>query len=354
MIKMIKNNKLKVALGLTALGSAFIVDNSFAVPQTFTGSLVPNLYGGNVQVQITVDAGVITTITTPVQPTGSNAQFANMAIPTLISEAIVSQSANIQGVSGASAISAAWKTSLASAIASAGSAIGVQTPAPTTTPTPTPTQVPSVNISGNTVCSTASPTPIATSTATSTVVTPDPTVSPTATPTVTPTPRETEVRPTPTPTVSPTATPTVTPTPRETEVRPTPTPTSRESGSGEKDLIISIIPNGANSTTTITIIKTITQNQVVTCTTTNTVTNTVTTGNTPSPTVTVTAIPLPAPTVTITATPEPIILKPGPVIVYKKIVKVVKVYIVKCKKNKTVKRFATSFPVCPKGYTKVK
>ena len=345
------SNKAKASLGLIALGSAFIVDNSFAVPQTFTGNSIANLYGGNVQVQITVDNGIITAVSTPVQPTGSNAQFANMAIPTLVTEALAAQSANIQGVSGASAISAAWKSSLASAIANAGSAIGAPAPSPTSTPTSSPTQTPSVNISGNTVCSTASPTPVATSSATSSTVVPDPTSTPTVIPTViptaTPTDRETESTPTPTPTISRTPTPTPT-------ISRTPTPTPRESDSGEKDLIISNIPNGANSTTTITITKTITQNQVVTCTTTNTITNTLTVGATPAPTITVTAQPIPAPTVTVTASPEPIILKPGPVIVYKKVIKVLKVYVVKCKKNNIVKRFATLSPVCPKGYIKVK
>ena len=317
---MVKNNKLKVALGLTALGSAFIVDNSFAVPQTFTGSLVPNLYGGNVQVQITVENGIITTITTPVQPTGTNAQFANMAIPTLISEAIVAQSANIQGVSGASAISAAWKSSLASAISNAGSAIGIPAPTPTTNPTVAPTQTPSVNISGNTVCSTAAPTPVSTSTATTTNTIPEPTSTPTSTP----------------------------------SVMPTPTPTkSRESENNEKDLKVTTIINGANSTIT-TITKTITQNQIITCTTTNTITNTLTTGSTPNPTVTVTAQPVPAPTVTVTATSEPIILKPSPVI--KRIVPptVLKVSLIKCQKGKVIKRYAGKNPKCPIGYKKVK
>ena len=331
------SNKAKASLGLIALGSAFIVDNSFAVPQTFTGNSVANLYGGNVQVQITVDNGIITAVSTPVQPTGSNAQFANMAIPTLVTEALAAQSANIQGVSGASAISTAWKSSLASAIANAGSAIGAPAPSPTSTPTSSSTQTPSVNISGNTVCSTASPTPVATSSATSSTIVPDPTSTPTVIPTPTPTDRETEGTPKPTPTIS-----------------RTPTPTPRESGSGEKDLIISNILNGANSTTTITITKTITQNQVVTCTTTNTITNTLTVGATPAPTITVTAQPIPVPTVTVTASPEPIILKPGPVIVYKKVIKVLKIYVVRCKKNNIVKRFATSSPVCPKGYKRVK
>ena len=344
------NNKLKVALGLTALGSAFVVDNSFAVPQTFIGNSVANLYGGNVQVQITVNNGLITAISTPVQPTGSNAQFADMAIPTLIIEALAAQSANIQGVSGASAISAAWKSSLASAIANAGSAIGVSTPTPSATPTVS--YVPTSSVSGNTVCSTAAPTPVSTSTATTTDVIPDPTSTPSVTPSITPTERESTPTPTPTEREStPTPTPTITRT-------PTPIPTRTGEAGGEKDLIISTIFNGANSTVT-TITKTIIQNQVVTCTTTNTITNTLTNtltvGATPAPTITVTSQPVPGPTVTVTATPEPLNPSPThPVIIKKKPSTTLVVNIIKCKLGKVVKRFAGSSPKCPKGYVKIK
>jgi hypothetical protein len=135
------NSKLKAIAGLTALGSACLVDASFAAPQTFTGTTQYNPRGGSVQVQITVDNGKITGITTPVQPGGGNQWYSNYAIPTLTTRALNAQSATIQGVSGASQVSTAWKASLASAISQAGSAItgGSGTPA-TSAPVPVQTQ----------------------------------------------------------------------------------------------------------------------------------------------------------------------------------------------------------------------
>ena len=157
----------KKVVSVSALGALTLVEliqlqQAHAAPVTFTGSLRPDGgYGGNVQVAITVDAvnGVykITNITTPVQPTGQNSYFANLAIPTLTSEALAAQSATITGVSGASSVSAAWIQSLASAIASAaaageriGSPVSSTTPTPTPTPTttapaPTPTPMPTIN-----------------------------------------------------------------------------------------------------------------------------------------------------------------------------------------------------------------
>ena len=71
------------------------------------------------QVVITVNHQRITAIATPIQPTGACAPFSNFAIPTLKSEALASQSANINGVSGASQTSNAWKSSLSFAILNA-------------------------------------------------------------------------------------------------------------------------------------------------------------------------------------------------------------------------------------------
>ena len=139
--------KAVAGTGLLGVGSLYFAPDALAA--TYTGTTVPNAYGGSVQVQITTDAtGRITSIATPVQPTGQNAIYASRAIPTLVSEALAAQSANIQGVSGASAISQAWKMSLASAIAQ----IVV---APTSTPTPTATSTPT----STPVVSTPQPTP---------------------------------------------------------------------------------------------------------------------------------------------------------------------------------------------------
>jgi len=135
----------KALLGVTTLGVFSISDPTFAAAQTFLGNAASNAYGGTLQVQITVDNGSITAITTPVTPGGRNAQYSNYAVPTLTQEALKAQSANIQGVSGASAISSAWKQSLASAISKAGNALGtVTTPTPVvpTPVTPPPASTP--------------------------------------------------------------------------------------------------------------------------------------------------------------------------------------------------------------------
>lgn len=117
------SRSVKAVLGAATLGSLALTDSSFAAAQIFLGNAANNAYGGQLQVQITVDGGKITAINTPVIPTGRNAQYANRALPTLTQEALAAQSATIQAVSGASYISAAWKESLASAISKAGSAL---------------------------------------------------------------------------------------------------------------------------------------------------------------------------------------------------------------------------------------
>ena len=148
---------IKKVIRVSAIGAVSALEmlnpqSAQATPVTFTGSSVTYPLGGTVQVAITVDGASgtyrITSITTPVQPTTNpNAAYAAFAIPTLTSEALAAQSANINGVSGASQISTAWITSLTSAIAAAASAgerIGLSvtpnpTPSPSVTPTPTPT-----------------------------------------------------------------------------------------------------------------------------------------------------------------------------------------------------------------------
>ncbi len=135
----------KALLGVSTIGALSLSDPTFAAPQTFLGNAANNALGGQLQVQITVDTGKIVAITTPVVPGGRNGQYASYAVPLLTQEALTAQSANIQGISGASYISSAWKQSLASAIAKAGSAIGTTTPAPVTT-TPAPVATPARTI----------------------------------------------------------------------------------------------------------------------------------------------------------------------------------------------------------------
>ena len=139
---LVRSRSAKAIFGASAIGALSLCDPTFAAAQTFLGNAANNDYGGQLQVQITVDNGKITAITTPVTPGGRNSQYSNYAVPTLTQEALTAQSANIQGVSGASAISRAWKQSLASAISKAGNAIGAQvaTPAPVASITPAPTK----------------------------------------------------------------------------------------------------------------------------------------------------------------------------------------------------------------------
>jgi len=126
-----------------------IVDFAHAAT-TYLGDAI-NYSFGIVQVQITVDDnGKITKIDTPqVSTRGSNGSYTNYALPILVTEALKAQSANIQGVSGASYLSRGWTTSLASAIAQisrATVATPVATPTPVRAASPTPTPTPARTI----------------------------------------------------------------------------------------------------------------------------------------------------------------------------------------------------------------
>ncbi len=87
--------------------------------ESFTGDAVTMRYG-IVQVKITVQGGKIVDAQAVQAPTGSNDRYTQKAVPRLREQTIAAQSANIQGVSGASFTSYGWYTSLASAIAKAG------------------------------------------------------------------------------------------------------------------------------------------------------------------------------------------------------------------------------------------
>jgi uncharacterized protein with FMN-binding domain len=93
--------------------------NSAAINGTFTGPSVFVNYG-NVQVKITVVNGLITDAVAVVAPSGRNDRYTNMSVPTLKKQTLAAQSANIQGVSGASYTSYGWYTSLQGALAQAG------------------------------------------------------------------------------------------------------------------------------------------------------------------------------------------------------------------------------------------
>jgi len=91
------------------------------VSGTYTGAAASTIYGP-VQVQITLVGGKITNAIALTYPTSSvrDQQINQQAIPYLIQETLVAQSANIQGVGGASYTSQGWYTSLVSALAKAG------------------------------------------------------------------------------------------------------------------------------------------------------------------------------------------------------------------------------------------
>jgi uncharacterized protein with FMN-binding domain len=112
--------------GTTAVASASSSSSATTAPATpaaingtFTGPSV-NVNYGNVQVKITVVNGRITDAVAVKAPTGKNDRYTNMAVPTLKAQTLKAQSANIQGVSGASYTSYGWFTSLQGAIALAG------------------------------------------------------------------------------------------------------------------------------------------------------------------------------------------------------------------------------------------
>jgi uncharacterized protein with FMN-binding domain len=95
------------------------VNTSLNVSGTFTGNAVDVGYG-NVQVKITVSNGKITDAQAVQAPSGRNDRYTNMSVPVLRQRTLAAQSANINGVSGASYTSYGWYTSLTSALKQAG------------------------------------------------------------------------------------------------------------------------------------------------------------------------------------------------------------------------------------------
>jgi uncharacterized protein with FMN-binding domain len=87
---------------------------------TYTGTVADAVYG-QLQVAVTISGGKITDIAYPVYPNspGHTSEVAAFALPALKQEAIASQSANVNIVSGATQDSEAFQQSLASALAQA-------------------------------------------------------------------------------------------------------------------------------------------------------------------------------------------------------------------------------------------
>jgi uncharacterized protein with FMN-binding domain len=113
------------AIGTTGTGSSASASSSSAATTstvkdgTFTGPSI-NVNYGNVQVKITVVNGRITDAVAVKAPSGKNDRYTNMSVPVLKQQTLKAQSANIQGVSGASYTSYGWFTSLQGALADAG------------------------------------------------------------------------------------------------------------------------------------------------------------------------------------------------------------------------------------------
>jgi uncharacterized protein with FMN-binding domain len=95
------------------------VEPTSSAAATFLGDVVNTRYG-NVQVKIIVENGKIIDAHAVQAPSGNSDRYTQMSVPVLRERTIAAQSANIQGVSGASFTSYGWYTSLASAIAQAG------------------------------------------------------------------------------------------------------------------------------------------------------------------------------------------------------------------------------------------
>ncbi len=87
---------------------------------TYSGSIV-DAYYGNVQVQAVISGGELTDVNILDYPQdrSTSRKINSRALPTLVQEAIQAQSASIDGVSGASATSPAFKESLGVALAAA-------------------------------------------------------------------------------------------------------------------------------------------------------------------------------------------------------------------------------------------
>lgn len=87
---------------------------------TYTGSIADAFYG-NVQVQVTVSGGNITDVQFLQHPSDrrTSIEINSQAMPMLKQEAIQAQSAQVSGVSGATATSQAFIQSLASALSQA-------------------------------------------------------------------------------------------------------------------------------------------------------------------------------------------------------------------------------------------
>jgi uncharacterized protein with FMN-binding domain len=105
----------QAASSTAGAGSALAVGAS--APQTIDGSVETTPYGP-VQIQITVQGGQLTDVQAIQLPTADSRSYeiSSQAGPILSRQALTAQTAQIDGVSGASYTSAGYEASLASAI----------------------------------------------------------------------------------------------------------------------------------------------------------------------------------------------------------------------------------------------
>ncbi len=101
----------------TSSASSTPKTSSSAAATTVLGSLVTNQYG-QLRVKLTVKAGKITNVgfTTFTAGDGHSVEIDQSAVPILIQETIAAQSAQIQGVSGATYTTSSYEQSLQAAI----------------------------------------------------------------------------------------------------------------------------------------------------------------------------------------------------------------------------------------------
>ena len=118
------NNSSTNSTSNTATASPTPVETKSTVSGSFTGDTI-NVGYGLVQVKITVSNGKITEATAVQAPNGRSQRFTDYAVPNLREQTLQAQSANIQGVSGASYTSYGWYKSLISALQKAGMKTGV-------------------------------------------------------------------------------------------------------------------------------------------------------------------------------------------------------------------------------------
>ncbi|HLX35756.1 MAG TPA: FMN-binding protein [Candidatus Limnocylindrales bacterium] len=106
--------------GRTASGGTATSGSGAAGTQTVSGTLIQTRYG-DVQVQVTVANGKITSVTALALPSGGRSgMISAYAEPILTNEALSAQSAQINLVSGATYTSTAYEQSLQAALDQAG------------------------------------------------------------------------------------------------------------------------------------------------------------------------------------------------------------------------------------------